>query len=306
LKIHDRAIAGVAVSAIFMFAQALLPPVHGGLLTKALFDAGHVPLFGLFALILLAAFRRMNEAAWRRPYALAFCGVVLMGALSELVQSRTGRDAEPMDFLHDLLGGAACLLAARAFDRRSPVRPARKVAALGLALVLLGLSSVPLLRLLDGFRQRDSAFPMLLDSEQPWERRFLSTRDAEISIVGARAFEREGHALRIQFGSSEYPALILKEPVADWSNYERLVFEIFCEKPTRLNVRVDDKKHNGSYGDRFNRNLDLESGHTHIEISLQDIQAAPKGRSMDLEHIRSMALFCGGPTRLEVDGVRLE
>jgi len=306
LKLHRRAIAGVAVSGILMFAQALLPPAHGGLLKKALFDAGHVPLFGLFALILLAAFRRMEEDARFRPYALAFAGVVLMGAVSEYAQRRTGRDAEPMDFLHDLLGGAACLLAARALDRRSPLVGPRRIAALGFAVALLGLSSWPLASLLNGFRQRDHAFPMLFDFEQPWERRFLSTRDAEIEIVDAAAVGTAGHALQIRFGTSEYPTLILKEPVADWRSYQELVFEVFCEEPTRLNIRVDDATHNGSYGDRFNRPIALEGGHTRIEIALQDIRAAPTGRSMDLERIRSVALFCQGPRSLVVDQLRLE
>jgi len=82
-------------------------------LWKAFNNFCHVPLFGGVAIIVLSLARRIGEPReWSvgSHYGLAFMGVVLLGVVSEGVQSlSSSRQAEWSDLLLDVVG-AICAL----------------------------------------------------------------------------------------------------------------------------------------------------------------------------------------------------
>ena len=60
-----------------------------------------------------------------------------------------------------------------------------------------------------------------------------------------------------------------------------------------MTLRIDDRAHrdNLSPDDRFNRRLALAPGRQTLRIAVDDIRAAPAGRSMDMTRIDQVILF---------------
>ena len=181
------------------------------------------------------------------------------------------------------------------------------------ALGLLAVAFQPLASTMLGYRQRDAAFPILLDFEQPRILQFVDTRNADFAVTPppeAWSAPEGNHVARITYAPVQYPAFIVRELHADWSGYERLEFEIYCadENPVPLVIRIDDAAHNGYYADRFNQRIPLQPGHNRIAIALADVRSAPRDRDMDLSRMRSLTLFAGEPSEAItywVDGFRL-
>ena len=74
---------------------------------------------------------------------------------------------------------------------------------------------------------------------------------------------------------------------------ETLIIEIFNpgDEAIPFTVRIDDQLHNGSYLDRYGGRVIALPGASQIELPLQDVRTAPRGREMDMSSIRSFTLF---------------
>jgi hypothetical protein len=81
--------------------------------------------------------------------------------------------------------------------------------------------------------------------------------------------------------------------------------------PLQITCRIHDLQHedgNQEYEDRYNRSFLLMQGWNHIEIALNDVQASPVSRSMDMSRIRGLGIFVvtiPAPRILYIDEVRL-
>ncbi|MCL2340263.1 MAG: succinyl-CoA synthetase subunit beta, partial [Proteobacteria bacterium] len=51
------------------------------------------------------------------------------------------------------------------------------------------------------------------------------------------------------------------------------------------------RKHDMEYQDRFNQTFTLAPGWNDLSISLDKVKTAPRGRTMDMEHIEGFGLF---------------
>ena len=272
------------------------------MLRRSVFDAGHVLLFGLVALLALWVLQtsiRAEGLARLRAYGLAFLLVVLLGLGTEFLQIFAARDAGLGDFGRDLIGGAAALLAALAFDRRTWSAPAVGRGLLVVVAALLAVSgmaeSVMVYR---DYGRRDAAFPSICGFDSAWEMRFARGRNARLTRVAPPA-DWEGAAGqvgRLDLGPpADYPGLALSEPGRDWSGYEALEFRAWVEEPVELVVRVHDAAHDQRYSDRFNRTLRLEAGANRIRIPLAEIAEGPADRRMDLREVAGVAVFADRP-----------
>ena len=61
-----------------------------------------------------------------------------------------------------------------------------------------------------------------------------------------------------------------------------------------LNSRINDihhRKHDMEFSDRYNQQFILDKGWNDLVISLEKVKTAPKGRTMDMEHIERFGLF---------------
>lgn len=310
-------LAGAALLSVGIMGQSVIPSHQANALERAVWDAGHLPLFTLASAILL-----WLRARTRRPRALRWPDLVLLlvwtgllGVGSELAQRFVERDASVADLLRDVTGSgiAACL--ALAFVRRTPLprtgRPLWRVMAVVAAVGLAAWAFFPLGRVLHAYQQRSTELPILADFEGAWVEELVSTRDCAFSRVAAPWPRPAGTRVgRLALGSSDYPAWIYGEVASDWRGYEALELEIFLEGDTPLKVilRIDDARHNGSYVDRFRREISLQPGAQHLRIPLADIAAAPQSRTLDIGNIRSLTLFAdrpGRPSTLYIDDLQL-
>ena len=79
--------------------------------------------------------------------------------------------------------------------------------------------------------------------------------------------------------------------------------------PLDLVLRIHDIHHDNEYGDRFNRVLVIRPGPNRISIPLAEVRSAPRGRPMDMTHIRNITLFAARPSEafaVYIDGIELE
>lgn len=313
-------VVATALLVIGLLLAVIFSPQVGNsaLFTRALHNFAHAPIFGSVAVALLFGFRAHERFVTQpvvRQYAIIFVLTMGLGLVTEAAQLVTGRDASWADLRTDGLGAAAFLLALGAFD------PARVRASWGertfLLLFALGafaLAAAPVARTALAYWHRAQVFPAIADFRRDSAAVFVFTRAAHADIVPVPekwAGEAGERALRVHFLGEQWPSVELAELVPNWRRYRRLSLEIINPQSAEivLSVRIDDRQHNKRFEDRYNGRFVLPpSARTVIRIPLEEIEAAPRDRKLDLEHIARLLLFkdaSPGET-IYVVGVRLE
>lgn len=309
---------GVALSAIY-----LVTPRGDTVAWTALFDAGHAPLFGIVAVLVLAVVLGARE--WPAPrrlhaYLLSFAIAVAIGAIVEGAQFWGPRNADPWDMLRNVLGAASFLLVAMSFDRvltprlvapHIPIAGVLRIAAVAVFLVAL----VPLGIVGLAYAQRKAEFPRLLDFQGYWETHFLEMHYAALTLAYTPeewADRPEGAlAGEILFSAVDWPALEITEVEPDWTGYDRLVFEAFVpgEEPFDIRVRVDDRSSDNRFESRYSAGFELVPGANVITVPLADVRTGPAERDLDLRRIRRLFVIGRQPDRsrtVYLDAFRLE
>jgi hypothetical protein len=318
-----RVAAVAVVVGALLYLELATPHGRGGLV-HALYDAGHAILFGVVAIAVLVALPGKPgdpPAMRRRTYGTALAIAVGLGLASEMVQFFGPRDADLVDFLRDVAGAAAFLLFAATFERgaiESSSRPHVPVAALAriAAVFVLMLAFVPLAATAMSYGFRNAAFPHLMDFESYWESRFVATRHADITLAFLPEPWNEDRTRlvgMVTFLPGDYSSLILREPVADWSAYRSLRFDVYStlDREVDLTVRIDDEFAWGrqTYGERYQGKLAIRPGRNEIAIPLEEVREGPRERSLDLARIQQVVVFDkfeGEPYVLYFDSFRLE
>jgi len=311
----------LAVAAILAIQQRVGLPGNTRI-WKAVGDAGHIPLFGLMSLAFLGLsyifFKNKFKTIWPH-YLVALIATTIMGALSEIMQINTNRDADVNDFLRDV-GGAIVFLSLYILYDRKLIEMRRKwgkkfiLGAGGILLLSLIASTFTLGLVIKAYLERNRAFPTICDFEQGWQKRFLVLRNAELKLVPPPPKWQEasqGHVGRVIFNHAIYPGFHIKEPSPDWRKYSTLAFEVYSELDTavNLNIRIEDRQHHGLYQDRYNSVIRINPGVNRIRIPLEKVQNGPKLRKMDMTTIRAIGLFATNPPvpfTLYLDDFRLE
>ncbi len=261
-------------------------------------NSGHSVAFALVAWLVLS-YRRLS----RRPvskvisqYLFAFWFSLAAGLAVEVVQLFLHRDASWADFARDAGGIVAMLaLSARRDPRLTITMPRRHVFSVS-AVAAIVLCLLPLAITLIDYRQRDSAFPLLVDFQARWPIRFLSVNDANLASAHAPAqWPGDGNEVvgYLSLQPARYPGLSVHEPVADWRAYSSVKFALYSEHvvPFKLIVRIHDRRHNNKFKDRFNHSLLVQPGFNFYRIPLDEVRKAPEGRQMDMAHIAGLSLF---------------
>lgn len=322
----------VLLSLIGLAAQLLVPCPRDSSLWNRLFDAGHVVVYGVVALTAFRLIRRRLGTRSARPYAthaLALAVTTVLGAATEGLQALGLGDASLGDLGRDFLGAAGFLLASIAFGRIAPhsgqLRGTRRLAAAIGALVAFVIALAPLADTILAYLQRDASFPVLCSFDQRWERTFFRAGDGAVLDRAAppeawvRSPEAEAPssrprsdlAGRLTFHPAEYPGLVIHELAPDWRGHGKFVFDAYSEldSTVSLELRLNDARHDNSWADRFNRVLAIHPGANRIEISLDEVRNAPRGRTMEMERMRTLVLFAPRPARtfaIWLDDFRLE
>lgn len=313
----------LVLAAALVALQVFVGAPDKSLLWTTLFDAGHTPLFAVLTVALLqAAFVLLVPAGLARRwcYPIAFGIAMGLAALTEVIQMAGPRDADAWDLLRNLLGAAAGLLIFYAFDRdRSGRGRHLRLGLILVAVALVAYALLPLGRLVPALIGRQAAFPALCEFSEAWEKTFVLGRDADLEIVPApagwdhppRGNERRPLVGHLTYRPADYPALHLKEPYPDWTDYDRLVFEVFSElpEPVDLILRIDDERWAINHRDAFNRVLTIHPGAQKFVIATSDIRDGPRDRPLNLKRIHNLILFANRPQQpfsIYVDSFRLE
>ncbi len=75
-----------------------------------------------------------------------------------------------------------------------------------------------------------------------------------------------------------------------------------------ITIRIDDRKDNTEYADRFNQRFNLRKGMNHIRIDMESLITSGTGRRMNTSIIDKFLIFTVSPVKkivLFIDYIRL-
>lgn len=274
-------------------------------------DLGHILFFSSLSLLLHKHIGKKGNV--RSPlfsFLAIFVLVLLIGFLVEFLQMFTGNRSPDMgDVWRNQLG---CLLAYAFFVRPALWENGRVQLVFRVAvLVLLSVAVWPLLR--SGMDELQAArdFPVLSDFESPFERyRWVNFQQ----LREEREIVRHGRkSVRVQLSVAQYSGVHLFYFPHDWRGYRTLHCSVYNPQEAGfiVNTRIHDsrhKEHKMEFNDRYNQQFTLGQGWNDLVISLEKVKNAPKGRTMDMEHIEGFGVFVvqqPHPTVLYLDHIYL-
>jgi hypothetical protein len=281
-------------------------PPRATLIWVESYGLGHIPLFGVIAVLMLVVSQNLFASRNWRPvnhYILVMILVTIISVVSEWLQRYVpDRDAQIGDALNNILGAICFLALAAAWHRDLRITSTlvgRWIVMVSSVVVLLAAVS-PLAKLGWHYGMRAAAFPVIADFDSSWQQPFLSSPRADLSSVMSPPgwTEKAGQAVSVmRFHTAPWPGVIISEPYPDWRGFENLRFDVFSEldRPVPVVLHVSDVLHNDERKDRFNRIFTVNPGLNEYTISLGDLRRAPAGREMQLSQVSRMVLFTRPP-----------
>jgi len=236
---------------LLLVAQQLLAIPGFGRLARGFQNALHGPWFAVVTWCLQSfwtqVFRREADLV---AIATGWLLALLVAVLSETLQVFQARDAQLDDVIWNMLGASAALAiwAARAGLLRRGV-------GLGVALVLLTLSSAPLIRALALIGYQRNLSPILVRFDRPAAAWLYRTNSAAVLTDGV---------LEVRLAETRWPGITLPEPLADWRGYQALVIELEPAQAVELSVSVRLRGRDHVY-----RRVSLESGPHTLRLDLR-------------------------------------
>lgn len=273
----------VVVAAALLFVPLPIMTTYAG---RTIENAGHMPLFLLGTLFILAILRHDFHIEGARLYALAALIGVGCGFLSEVIQKPLRRDASWEDVFADAMGVLIALGLYALFDRRSALRSGTRLAAF---LIVTGCTVyylAPVVSMVRAYVYRDGQFPVLAS--------FRSS--AELNWIVGYGINREirDGALDVDFVAAQFPGFSFFEPVPDWRRFQTLVIDVENPetRPLKLGLRIHDIGHGREFIDRFNRMFELAAGQRRsLRVPLEEIRRGPRNRLMNMGEISNVTLF---------------
>lgn len=275
---------------------------------RTAFDTGHVPLFGICALLMLRIIRVMRGSGEpeRADFLIALLAMAVLGLAAEASQVlQPGRHADFGDAVQNLTGalGFIAIAASLRPGLWQALGPDGTVAArlvLACAALALALALMPLFNAAWSYHQRSERFPVVADLTAGWQKPFLSIGRAELASVPAPPEWQEmagEEVAQLTFLDMPWPGVMVREPFRDWSGYASLRFQAWSEleAPVEVFLRVEDARRNRAHPDRFNGSFIVVPGLNDFEVSLETIAAGPRERRLDLADISQFGLFSRRP-----------
>ncbi len=277
---------------------------------------GHVPVFGMISIVLLQIVRLMinpHQTRWLF-YVYAFILTTILGAITELMQLPTSRDADPMDLLMDMIGAFGFLSIAASQDKRLKKNASHNRILLIAGVLILVSTTIPLVAVIASRLYRDYHFPFISGFESRWSSGFVGVKDAKLSVVPTPREWKNNTSKRSAYVSlladRKYPGIHIEQVYPNWSEYRFFLFELYnpMKSDLQLTVRIHDRSHNGNVFDRFNKRYSLTPGTHRVCIPLDSIRNAPQDRLMRMTEIQSIIWFCsqsGDKREYYIDNITL-
>lgn len=263
-------------------------------------DFAHVAAGAVLAWLATVHMQRRGVAGpWARVGGLIFAAGLL--GIGEALQPLTGRSAQLGDLLADGLGAAGAFVWLALGGRRQAL-----LAACGAAIPLALGAAPAVLEAIDVGRQQRQ-WPVLADFESALEMSRWSSREGVLARTTGETTQGAGR-LSATLPAGRYPGFAMHHPHPHWQGLRALAFDLELERPLRVQLKIVDRTHDESYGDRFNTSFDLAAGRHTLEIPLDRIQHGPEKRLLDLDAISSLVWFVEdleAPTTMHLDHLRL-
>jgi hypothetical protein len=275
-------------------------------------NAGHLPLFGLFATGLFFVLpHRLARRAGRYVTTAAISYLTVIGI--EVVQPLVNRTTSMEDAIIGMLGVALALGGIHLWERQTA--PSLRLGYAGLTMLILVCLFGPAWNEARVVVWSQQHFPLLGDFEDAVELRLwrvqhdagaeptaLSLSEAH-ATSGRKSLEvRTGwgtwHGVRHDTGRH-----------SDWRAFRVLRFDVYNPgRPFYVRLRLKDADRQGSDA-KFIRQFDLQPGWNDVRVPLTDMMEGGQTRMLDLGEITQLALYTGENEPGHVfflDHVRLE
>lgn len=289
------------VCAVLLFVGG---PEYDSLRTyRYAWGAGHLLTFALWT-YLYSLLRK--SVSFGRLCGEALVLTVIIGGMTELIQSGIGREGTWQDLWADVVGCLFGLLFC--VSAHYTVRPLLLKLLQLPVLILVAWSLWPTAKVVVDDLVARQQFPLLAGFETALEgSRWSGSARREVSeeVASDGLF-----SLRIRLSTQRYSGLGLKDFPRDWSAFRALSLNVYNpdSEPLELHFRIHDHFHNNNYSDRFNTSFELHQGWNQLSVNLEKVSAAPKERKLDLTRVAGMHLFVGKleqPRMIYVDDIRL-
>jgi len=271
---------------------------------------GHLLLFGGVALVTLYI---LSKGIWpcreKNRYIWSWVIISSLGALTECIQAFIPyRHFRLGDILTDSLGAAVFLTITYSFQK-GVTHKGVAILRNGL-LVLMIMRAYPIFAATVDTWNMEMNFPLLSSFESPLEMSRWSSKESTMKRILLHATD-SAYALKVNLNSGIYPGISLDYLDNDWRGYNHLSFDVFVEGtlPLKLSIRINDRKHNEEFMDRYNESFLLKAGHNHISVGLSEVRRSPMGRLMDMANITVLCMFSYNlkdPRTIYFDNFRLE
>ncbi|MEJ2513615.1 MAG: hypothetical protein P8080_02455 [Gammaproteobacteria bacterium] len=283
-------------------------PPSDSLFWRTVYDLGHVPLFGLIALLMLRIIRRglAPEAGLWTQLVLALLATAVLSLVTELAQiGQAGRDASVGDAVNNLTG-AVCFLAIAAALNPAAWETAEEAGPLASRLVFLGavlalaIAFAPLASVAWSYGMRSARLPVIAELGSSWQAPLTAAGSVLVQRVpappGWTGMQGEEVA-RVRFLDTPWPGVTVREPWPDWTGYSQFRFRVWSdlENPVQLNLRVDDGTRTRAWRDRYDGSVIVMPGANEFTIPLDTIRSGPRNRQMDMSRISQFFLFTSRP-----------
>jgi hypothetical protein len=155
----------------------------------------------------------------------------------------------------------------------------------------------PLVEAAVGYARRAEMFPVLAGFERASDMYFVQPSGATAERTRLPEPWAEGQAvpaLALRLDRDRNPGLRFEEPAPDWRGYQRFKLEVVNPEGRALHfiVRIHDVWHDQRHEDRLNLAFTVQAGSRRVvEVPLAAIEAAPRGRRMDMSRIAGIVLF---------------
>lgn len=300
---HASSVA-LLLAILSVLALVLLGKVPGeGRWATDLANFAHGPALAAVTLAMFGLIRRTTarHATVHRQFLAAVTVALLLGALVELLQLLSGRDASIADLRRDALGIMAAAGFFAVLDRRVRFLPGSEMlrtAGILVSVVCSALLVAPLLLTAAAYLERNRSFPVLVDFSSPHGTYFLSMHGAVWDKLSTLPIAVTGDApptvgLHVKITDSDKWGLAIWEPKPDWRAYNFLKLDIINPTDDRLvlGVRIRDRhpRH-----DRHQRDVGTIEIPPHARetaaLVLPRATATELDLAVDLEGVRAIVL----------------
>jgi VanZ family protein len=290
----------IGITALYALLLAPFDTGHTEI-AKVLADASHGPLFALVAIFSLKYLRRTNNTIdnhW--IYFKALVIAVLLGVFGESAQClfTTTRYAQAKDVLTDTFGAIAALTWFAQRDATLRIKSQFRPWLIIATTISIGSIIFPVAFSGALYFQRWYQLPVLVTFDSASGYHFLHAGNSSATRATIptpwNKTPNETALLILPLSEGRWAGVALEEPAPRWGNYSYLVIDLINPNavPLELNLRIDDRKHNQEFNDRFNRVLRIPAQtRTSVKIPLNEIAEGPTSRQLDTSAISKLVLF---------------